>query len=122
MRIPAPGVEERIDRFVVAREEFGAPEHFRCLLERFVIEDRGKTSLFEREAKRFRRSVVPEEKIEEHVRVDDDARTVGGQGGAGEPDEALGERFGKRHRNATGSGKSASVAHGAVKMKCIRFS
>ena len=122
MRIPAPGFEQRKNGLVVAREKFGTPQHFRRLLERFVVEDRGKASLFEREAKRFRRSVVPEEKVEEHVRVDDDARTIGGQRGAGELDEAFGERVGKRHRNATGSGKSASVAHGAVKMKCIRFS
>ena len=36
-------------------------------------------------------------------------------------DEAFGERVGKRHRIATGSGKSASVAYGAAKMNSICF-
>ena len=36
-------------------------------------------------------------------------------------DEAFGERVGKRHRIATVSGKSASVAYGAAKMNSICF-
>ena len=73
LRIPAPGFEKREDGFVVAREKLGSSEHFARFLERLVVEDRGDGPRFQRPTKRFRRSVVPEEKVEEHVRVDDDA-------------------------------------------------